>query len=67
MKQSKVKSLIETATQIAIGYLINVCMYLIILPWFGFDVTVSQSFQVSGMFTLISLTRLYVIRRMFNR
>ena len=67
MKQSKAKSLIETITQITIGYLINVGMYLIILPLFGFDVTVSQSFQVSAMFTLVSLVRLYVIRRVFNR
>jgi len=64
--QTKLQSIFETITQIMTGYMINVCMYMVILPLFGFNVTLTQSFQVSALFTVISLVRLYVIRRLFN-
>lgn len=40
---------------------------LIVLPWFGFKVSVSQAFNIGVIFTFISIARSYILRRLFNR
>ncbi len=64
--QSRRMSLIESLTQTVIGYLLAVVTQIIILPWFGLDLAVSQSFVMAAIFTGISLCRSYAIRRVFN-
>lgn len=65
--QSKKGSMLEVATNIAIGYVINFIANLCILPMFGFMVTFRQTFYIGLMFTLISVARSYVVRRVYNK
>jgi len=67
MAQTKKRSLQEAATNIAIGYSVNFAANLVILPLFGFDVTIAQGFGIGVLFTFVSLARQYVIRRLFNK
>lgn len=66
MTQTRLGSLIEAGFNIAIGFSINWCANLLILPLFGFAVTGGQAFGIGVFFTVISLVRSYVIRRWFN-
>lgn len=66
MSQSRVGSFVETITNTAIGYLINFFANLVILPRFGYHVTVHDTFWIGIWFTGISIARSYVLRRVFN-
>jgi hypothetical protein len=57
----------EAATNVAIGYLVSVAANIIVLPAFGYDVTIADSFAIGLAFTAISLARSYILRRVFNR
>lgn len=65
--QSKIHSLIESITNIAIGYAIAIASQIIIFPLFNIHVPISSNLKIGGCFTVISVVRIYVIRRYFNR
>jgi hypothetical protein len=65
--QSRLMSATEAATNVAIGYLVSVAANIIVLPVFGYDVTIADSFAIGLAFTAISLARSYILRRVFNR
>ena len=66
MNQTKKMSLIETFTNIFIGYWINfICNYYV-FRLFGWDITITQNIQIGLLFTFISVIRLYGLRRLFN-
>ena len=65
--QSKRNSAFEAATNVAIGYLVSVLANVLILPVFGYNVTIGDSFAIGLAFTVVSLVRSYVLRRIFNR
>ena len=65
--QSKRNSAFEAATNVAIGYLVSVLANVLILPLFGYNVTIGDSFAIGLAFTAVSLARSYVLRRLFNR
>lgn len=66
MNQTRLGSLIETITNIIIGYGVAVGSQIIIFPWFDIHITLSANFWIGMWFTLISLVRQYVVRRWFN-
>jgi acetyltransferase-like isoleucine patch superfamily enzyme len=65
--QSKRNSAFEAGTNVAIGYLVSVLANVLILPLFGYNVTIGDSFAIGMAFTAVSLARSYVLRRVFNR
>ena len=65
-KQSKKMSMIESFVNVFVGYLVSVLANLIVLPAFGYNVTFLDSALIGLAFTLISLIRTYIIRRIFN-
>ncbi len=65
--QTKKNSAIEAVTNIIIGYLISVTSNWLILPLFGYNVTLLDSFGIGLAFTFVSLIRSYVLRRIFNK
>lgn len=68
MSQSKTGSLVEAVANIIIGFAINFTANLIILPMFGFSgLTARVAFDIGLVFTVISLVRSYVLRRVFNK
>jgi uncharacterized membrane protein (DUF485 family) len=66
MQQSRLGSLYEAGFNIIIGFGVSFGANWLVLPLFGFNVSVSQNFAIGGIYTLISLARSYVIRRWFN-
>lgn len=64
--QSRLQSLIEAWINVAIGFSINLVANLVVLPLFGYQVTVGDAFGIGLVFTAISIVRSYLIRRMFN-
>ena len=65
--QSKKGSLAESLVNIAIGITIGFVSNIIVLPAFGYDVTIADGVAISLVFTAISLVRSYTIRRVFNK
>jgi len=65
--QSKRNSAFEAIANVAIGYLVSVLANVLILPLFGYNVTIGDSFAIGLAFTAVSLARSYVLRRLFNR
>lgn len=64
--QSKRNSAFEAATNVAFGYLVSVLANVLILPVFGYNVTLGDSFAIGLAFTVVSLVRSYLLRRAFN-
>ena len=64
--QSKRNSAFEAFTNVAIGYIVSVLANVLILPMFGYNVTIGDSFAIGLAFTVVSLMRSYLLRRVFN-
>lgn len=67
MSQTKSGSLAEAGANIAVGFAINWCANMLVLPLFGFHVSGGQAFGIGLIFTAISLARQYALRRWANR
>lgn len=65
--QTKRQSLIETLTNVAIGYLVSLIANLIVLPLFNYNISLTDGIYISIIFTVISIIRGYLVRRYFNR
>jgi hypothetical protein len=65
-KQSRWGSFIEVCINIAIGFWINYFANLLILPLFGFHISLTDNFLMGLLYTVISVIRGYVIRRWFE-
>lgn len=66
MSQTRLGSFIEAWINVLIGFGINFAANLVILPLFGFNVTLSDNFQIGLLYTVVSVARSYGIRRWFN-
>jgi hypothetical protein len=64
--QSKIGSLIETLINIGTGFLISMMINIWILPQVGCQVTAGQNVFMVTVFTVASVIRSYVFRRVFN-
>lgn len=64
--QTKLGSLAEAWANIVVGFTINWCCNMLILPLFGLPITAGKAFGIGIAFTGISLARSYVLRRWFN-
>ena len=65
--QSKKGSLAESFVNICIGITIGFLSNIIVLPAFGYNVTLSDATAISLVFTVISFIRSYSVRRVFNK
>ncbi len=65
--QTKRQSLAEAIINIFIGYIINFIAQLVIYPIVGVQASYSQIGLIGLLFTGISLLRMYLIRRYFNK
>lgn len=64
--QSKKMSFVESLTNIFIGYCVAVLSQLIIFPVFKIDISFNENLLIGLFFTVISLVRSYLLRRLFN-
>jgi hypothetical protein len=64
--QTKKFSLIESVANVVIGYLVALLSQIIIFPLFGIAVSTKTNIYIGLCFTVVSLIRSYVLRRIFN-
>jgi hypothetical protein len=65
-KQSKRASLVESLVNIAIGYGAAIAAQVVIFPLFGINIPAGEHMAIAALFTLVSLVRSYVLRRLFE-
>ena len=66
MKQSRRMSLIEAIANVAIGYAVALLTQIIVFPLFALQVSLGDNLAIGGLFTLASIARSYVLRRVFE-
>ena len=64
--QSKLESLIESAINTGLGFLVAMVTQILVYPLFDIDVTVGDQALLALIFTAVSLVRGYIVRRYFN-
>ena len=65
--QSRWMSLVESLTNIAVGYGLAVLTQILVFPLFGVQVSFGENLLIGAMFTAVSLVRSFALRRIFNR
>jgi len=58
--------MIETLTSVGVGFVISFFIYWLILPAMGYPVSGGQAFGITAVFTVVSVIRGYVMRRVFE-
>jgi len=64
--QTKLQSLFESLTNIAVGYIVSILSQLVIFPLFGISTTIKDNLMIGLFFTVVSIVRGYCLRRFFN-
>ena len=65
--QSKKFSLLESLVNVCAGYFVALASQIIIFPFFGIHATLRDNVMIGAWFTVISIARYYILRRVFNR
>ena len=65
--QTKKHSLLEALVNISIGYGVAVGSQVVIFPFFSIYTSISTNLTIGLFFTVISLIRSYLLRRLFNQ
>ena len=65
-KQSKRASLTEAALNTLVGYCVAIAAQVVIFPLFGIYSGAGEHALIGLLFTGVSLTRSYVLRRVFE-
>lgn len=66
MSQSRAWSLGETCFSTAVGFVIAYATTALVMPVFGYPVTVADNLGITAIFTAVSIVRGYCIRRLFT-
>ena len=66
MKQSRAMSLAEAVANVIVGYGIAVVTQILIFPVFGLHTTLAQNLKMGAVFTVVSIARSYLLRRLFE-
>ena len=64
--QSRWMSLVESVTNVLVGYIVAVITQALVFPLFGLHATLSQNLMIGLIFTGVSLVRSYLLRRAFE-
>lgn len=64
--QSKKHSLLEAVLNTTSGFLISLLTQWLVFPWFHFYPSLHENLTITAIFTVVSIARSYVWRRIFN-
>lgn len=64
--QSRRLSAAEAVANVVVGYGVAAATTALVLPLWGFDVGGVDALWISAVFTVVSLARSYLLRRLFN-
>lgn len=66
MKQSRAMSLVESITNVVVGYVLAIATQVVVFPWFGIGTGLIEHLTIGLAFVGVSLVRGYVLRRLFE-
>lgn len=64
--QSRLVSLAEAAANVVLGFIVAIGAQLLVFPVVGLQASLAQTVQIGAAFTVISLARSYLLRRLFE-
>ena len=67
MNQSRRMSAAESVANVAVGYGIALITQVVVFDALAIPVSLGQNLCIGAVFTVVSLVRSYLLRRMFNR
>ena len=67
MSQPRIYSLIESVANVAIGFGVALGTQIVVFPIFGLHATIGDQLGIAAVFTVVSIARSYMVRRLFNR
>jgi len=67
MSQPRIYSLIESVANVAIGFGVALVTQIVVFPIFGLHATITDQLGIAAIFTVVSIARSYMVRRLFNR
>jgi hypothetical protein len=59
-------SLVEAMANVVVGYGVAVVTQILVFPIFGLHTTLAQNLKMGFVFTVVSIGRSYVLRRLFE-
>jgi hypothetical protein len=65
--QHKKYSLLESIVNVVVGYFIALLTQILLFPLLGIAVSLKQNIMIGVVFTIISIARSYLLRRVFNK
>lgn len=66
MEQSKRASFMESLANTFSGFLLSIVVGYFVFPLFGMPQSLASSFWITVVFTVVSIGRNYIVRRVFN-
>ena len=66
MTQSRIDSAMETVTNTTIGFCLSMLTWHVVAWAYGIPMPIIQNLEITGIFTVVSLARQYLLRRAFN-
>ena len=67
MRQSRRGSLVEALANVIVGYALALGLQMAVFPRLGVALTLPENLVLGALFTVTSLLRSYVLRRLFDR
>ena len=64
--QSRIASLLESLSNVAIGYVVALTTQLAVFPMFGMNISMSDNLLIGAIFTVVSIIRSYAVRRFYE-
>jgi hypothetical protein len=65
--QTRSASLLEASANVGAGFLLALITQRVAYPLFGIETTLATDSAIAALFTLVSLARSYLLRRLFER
>ena len=65
--QKKLHSFIESVTNVVVGYGFAILTQMCVFPLFGLSVTIGDNILIALIFSVVSIVRSYILRRIFTR
>ena len=66
MQQSRLMSLVESTTNVVLGYVLAIATQIVVFPWFGIETGLAEHLTIGLAFVGVSLARGFLIRRFFE-
>ena len=66
MQQSRLMSLVESTTNVVVGYVLAIATQIVVFPWFGIETGLAEHLTIGLAFVGVSLARGDLLRRLFE-